>query len=160
MIRHILKLPVLLTGLALVFVALSVLSVARAEDGRDRVPLTIETATGARHVFQVEVADEAEERRVGLMYREEMEREQGMLFALTRSDIIRMWMQNTILPLDMIFANGEGRIVHIHENAVPFSTAEINSRRRALYVLEVNSGVAKELGLAPGDRLVGAGIAD
>lgn len=160
MMRHVLKLPVLLTSLTLVLAAVALLSVARADDGRERVPLTIETAAGARHVLQVEVADEAEERRVGLMHREEMARDQGMLFAFPRSQIIRMWMQNTILPLDMIFANSEGRIVHIHENAVPFSTAEINSRRRALYVLEVNAGVAEELDLAPGDHLVGAGIGE
>ncbi|MCR9177156.1 MAG: DUF192 domain-containing protein [Alphaproteobacteria bacterium] len=159
MMRHVLKVPTL-TLVALLVAALAVLFAARAEDGRERVPLTVETADGARHVFQVEVADEPEERRVGLMHREEMARDEGMLFAFSRTEIIRMWMQNTILPLDMIFANREGRIVHIHENAVPFSTAEINSRRRALYVLEVNAGVAEALGLAPGDRLVGAGIAE
>ena len=159
MMRYVLKRPIL-AALALVFTAVTFLSVSRAEDGRERVPLTIETTAGARHEFQVEVADEAEERRVGLMNREKMARDQGMLFAFTRPDIIRMWMKNTVLPLDMIFANGDGKIVHIHKNAVPFSTAEINSRRRALYVLEVNAGVAEELDLAPGDRLVGAGVAE
>jgi hypothetical protein len=141
-----------------VFVSLTIAPPTLADDGRERVPLTIETTSGQRHVVQVELADEAEERRVGLMHREEMARDHGMLFAFDRTKIIRMWMQNTILPLDMIFANAKGRIVHIHENAVPFSTAEINSRRRALYVLEVNAGVAEALDLDVGDRLVGAGI--
>jgi len=119
-----------------------------------RVPLAIETADGARHVFQVELADEPEERQSGLMFRQEMARDHGMLFDFGRARKITMWMRNTPLPLDMIFADSDGRIVHIHENAVPYSEATISSRRRAKYTLEVNAGVARDLGLTPGDRLM------
>ena len=126
---------------------------ALADDGRDRVPLVIERSSGEALTFQVEIADEPDERRQGLMFREEMASDHGMLFDFIRPQKIIMWMRNTPLPLDMIFADRTGRIVHIHEGAVPYSEATISSRRRARFVLEINAGVVDDLGIAIGDRL-------
>lgn len=142
-------------SLALLAVAAAVPAAAAAQE---RVPLTIETAGGARHAFQVEIADDDGERSQGLMFRKEMAPDHGMLFVFERSTTIAMWMKNTPLPLDMLFISAEGRIVDLHERAVPFSLDTIASRRRARYVLEVNGGTVDRLGIAVGDRVSGAGI--
>jgi hypothetical protein len=123
------------------------------------VPLAIETSDGRSLAFMVELADSPDERGRGLMFRESMAPDHGMLFDFGRTAMISMWMRNTVLPLDMIFANRKGRIVHIHEGAVPYSEAVISSRRRAYYVLELNAGAVEANRLTVGDRLVGAGIA-
>lgn len=126
---------------------------AFAASAQERLPLVIETASGARHGFQVEIADDDEERARGLMYRESMAPDEGMLFVFDRPTRIAMWMQNTPLPLDMLFLDRQGRIVDLHERAVPYSTDTIASRRRAKFVLEVVGGTVDRLGLARGDRV-------
>ncbi|EDP66243.1 hypothetical protein BAL199_24889 [alpha proteobacterium BAL199] len=140
------------------FVALSLLLWTGAAVAQERVPLTIETAAGVRHIFQVEVADTDQERGQGLMYRQEMAPDHGMLFVFDRPSRITMWMKNTPLPLDMLFIGVDGRIVDIHQRTVPFSLDTIASGRRALYVLEVNGGTADRLKLGVGDRVSGAGV--
>lgn len=125
---------------------------------QERVPLTIETAAGESHLFQVEVAESEAERSRGLMFREEMAADHGMLFVFERPTRIAMWMKNTPLPLDMLFIGNDGRIVDLHERAVPHSLDTITAGRRARYVLEVNGGTVDRLGLAIGDRVTGAGL--
>lgn len=122
---------------------------------QERVPLTIETAGGAAHSFQVEIADTPEARQRGLMFREHMEPDHGMLFVFGRPQRIAMWMKDTPLPLDMLFVGRDGEIKRIFERAVPFSLATIESGRRVVYVLELNGGTVDRLGLAVGDRLTG-----
>jgi uncharacterized membrane protein (UPF0127 family) len=126
---------------------------------QQRVSLAIETAAGIRHEFQVEIADTPESKAQGLMFRRELAADHGMLFIFERPQRISMWMKNTPLPLDMLFIDADGVIVDLHARTVPFSLDTIASRRRALYVLEVNGGTADRLGIAVGDRVSGAGIA-
>ncbi|MEQ8397084.1 DUF192 domain-containing protein [Thalassobaculum sp.] len=140
------------------FLALSLLFCTDAAVAQERAALTIETASGSRHVFQVEVADTDQERSQGLMYRQEMAADHGMLFVFDRPSRITMWMKNTPLPLDMLFIGTDGRIVDIHQRAVPFSVDTIASGRRALYVLEVNGGTVDRLRITVGDRVSGAGV--
>lgn len=135
-----------------------VLAWAGGAAAQERVPLTIETAAGVRHGFQVEIADSEPERNQGLMYRQELAPDHGMLFVFARTTRIAMWMKNTPLPLDMLFIAEDGRVVDLHERAVPHSLETIAARRRARYVLEVNGGTVDRLGLAVGDRVSGAGI--
>lgn len=115
--------------------------------------LRVETATGA-HLFTVEIADDPVERARGLMYRESMPQDAGMLFIFAREGERAFWMQNTILPLDIIYADDDGIVVSIAKDTTPFSTATIPSDGPAQYVFEVNAGVADAIGLKPGDRLV------
>lgn len=131
---------------------------ASAAWAQERVPLVIETAAGARHMFQVEIADDDQERAQGLMYRKSMAPDEGMLFVFDRPSRITMWMQNTPLPLDMLFLGRDGRIVDLHERAVPYSTDTIAARRRAKFVLEVIGGTVERLGLARGDRVMADAI--
>ncbi|MCR9070133.1 MAG: DUF192 domain-containing protein [Alphaproteobacteria bacterium] len=114
------------------------------------VPLTVTTGTGEAHVFQVEIADTPEERGRGLMHRDELAADRGMLFVFPRRERITMWMRNTRIPLDMLFIGDDGRVEQIHERAVPYSEATIASRRRVRYVLELVGGTAERLGIGEG----------
>jgi len=114
--------------------------------------LTLETSSGS-HVFAVELADTDETRQRGLMFRDHLAADAGMLFDFETPRIINMWMRNTPLPLDMIFISTAGRVAHIAENTVPFSEAIISSRYEVLSVLEVNAGTARRIGLRTGDQV-------
>ena len=117
-------------------------------------PQTLEIAskTGV-HVFSVEVADNDAERAKGLMYRKDLPEGRGMLFDFHRDQEVSFWMQNTYIPLDMIFIRGDGRILRIEENTEPLSTRLIPSRGPVRAVLEVIGGTSRKLGIAPGDRV-------
>ena len=119
----------------------------------ERDELTIESRGGA-HRFTVEVAVTPEQRGQGLMYRERLPPEAGMLFLYPAEQMISMWMKNTLIPLDMLFIAEDGRIVHISERAIPGSLATISSGRPARAVLELNGGTADRLNIAPGDRVL------
>ena len=103
--------------------------------------------------FTVLVADDNAERAQGLMHVPEMPLFSGMLFVYERPQRASFWMQNTLIPLDMLFADATGRITHIHENAVPMDTTPIDGGEGVQYVLEINGGVASRLGVAVGDVL-------
>lgn len=121
-------------------------------------PLTIETASGKNHDFVAELALNNAEREQGLMFRKSMPLENGMLFDFGEARDVAMWMRNTLIPLDMLFIAGDGRITHIHENAVPHSEAIISSRGAVKFVLELNGGTAKRYGIKPGDMVLSAQI--
>jgi uncharacterized membrane protein (UPF0127 family) len=114
--------------------------------------LEIATKSGV-HVFAVEVADNDAERAKGLMYRKELPEGQGMLFDFHREQEVSFWMQNTYIPLDMIFIRGDGSILRIAENTEPLSTRLIPSGGPVRAVLEVIGGTTHKLGIAPGDRV-------
>ncbi|RFC62984.1 DUF192 domain-containing protein [Fulvimarina endophytica] len=105
------------------------------------------------HVIDAEIADTDEERRTGLMFREEMAPDHGMLFDFGDSREVTMWMENTLIPLDMLFIEEDGTILSIKRNAEPLSRAVIPSGGPVRYVLELNGGAAKRLGIEPGDRV-------
>ncbi len=103
--------------------------------------------------FRVEVADDPAERARGLMNRPEMAAGAGMLFVYERPQAVSFWMKNTLIPLDMIFADAGGRVVRIHENAVPLDTTPIFGGDSVQYVLEINGGTARALGISPGSEI-------
>ena len=107
----------------------------------------------ARHAFSVEVADTDAKRQRGLMFRHEMAADAGMLFHFDRVEPVSFWMKNTYLPLDMLFIAADGRIVHIHERAVPESERPIGPPQPVLAVLELLGGTAQRLGIKVGDRV-------
>lgn len=126
---------------------------ARAEQFKDYevVPVTITKANGETVKLDIEMAvsDAAEEK--GLMFRTSMPENSGMLFTFEQEGIRAFWMKNTLIPLDMVFIQKDGKIVNIHENAVPKDLTPIYSSGRANAVLEINGGRAAQLGLKPGD---------
>jgi hypothetical protein len=121
----------------------------------------IEIVTGAgSHRFEVEVALSPAERAKGLMFRRHMADDAGMLFDFGGDEFVTMWMRNTYIPLDMVFAFADGTIHRIEANTEPFSERTIASGEPVRYVLEIRGGRARELGIEPGDRLVGDRIDD
>lgn len=103
--------------------------------------------------LDVEFATDRESITQGLMFRQEMELDQGMLFLMPSEEPQSFWMRNTYIPLDIIFANANKEIVKIRANTTPLSEDQVTSEVPAAYVLEVNAGYAERNGLKEGDRL-------
>ncbi|CAD7023337.1 hypothetical protein REJC140_00174 [Pseudorhizobium endolithicum] len=127
---------------------------AQAQQSFEQEQLLIQTKSGKTHSFTVELALTVEQRAQGLMYRESMPPDHGMLFDFGEMRPVSMWMQNTPLPLDMLFIQRDGTISHIHRRAVPFSRTIIDSRGPVHFVLELNGGRAAALGIEAGDRVM------
>lgn len=115
-------------------------------------PLTVTTASG-EHRFMVEIADDDAERQRGLMEREPLADDRGMLFQFPDVAERGFWMRNTPSPLDIIYIDPRGRIVSIAKNATPQSDAVIPSNGPASGVLELRAGRADEIGARPGDKV-------
>ena len=108
---------------------------------------------GGKARFRVELADTPEERGKGLMFRDSMSSGAGRLFVFESPREVAFWMKNTLIPLDMIFASPEGRVARIHENAVPHDETLIPGGDGIQYVLEINGGLARRLGIGEGAEL-------
>ena len=143
----------LLFSLALLFASVAGVGTRAQAQSLPSEPLSIVTAAGATLKFQVEIASSFEEKARGLMYRDTLAADAGMLFVYPKELRQSMWMKNTMIPLDMLFIRRDGRISHIHERAVPQSLDTISSRGRVLAVLELRGGTAARLGIAKGDRV-------
>jgi uncharacterized protein len=118
-------------------------------------PLVIETAAGKKIKFTVEIAETPIEQKIGLMFRTTMPRDHGMLFLSGKEPRqTAFWMQNTRIPLDMIFVRADGVIENIVENAVPGSLEPRPSTGPVTGAIELNGGVTKEQGIAAGDRVI------
>ncbi|PTQ09397.1 hypothetical protein CLG96_14415 [Sphingomonas oleivorans] len=116
------------------------------------VPLTIQTAKGARR-YSVEVARTPAEQERGLMFRTEMPADQGMIFPMDPPRPATFWMKNTVLSLDLIFIRADGTIARIAERAMPYSLDLIDSGEPVAAVLELNGGTAATDGIAEGDKV-------
>jgi uncharacterized membrane protein (UPF0127 family) len=115
-------------------------------------PLVIETSTGA-HRFTVEMALSESERAYGLMFRENLGADEGMLFYFPSDQAVSMWMKNTPLALDMIFIGADGTVAKIVENTVPQSQTIISSVLPVRAVLEVKAGTARRMQIKPGNAV-------
>lgn len=138
-------------------VSASIAETGVAETGVERLPLTVSTDTGP-HEFRVEVADESAERSRGLMDREQLAEDAGMLFlyATEKPGSSGFWMYNTLIPLDIAFIDGEGRIVSTHTMTPCGSDAPAGcpvTRPGEPYraALEVNAGLFEAHGIGAGD---------
>lgn len=104
--------------------------------------------------FTVEVADTDATRAQGLMHRPSMPRFSGMLFVFEPPPgPASFWMENTLIPLDMLFLDETGRVGHIHHEARPLDRTPIPGGSNVLYVLEINGGMARRLGISEGSEL-------
>lgn len=150
-------LPLFLAGAA--FTVLFIMLVFTPSSLRAEPLQTFSTATltivsgGKPHPFTVELATTDPQRVQGLMFRPTLAPDHGMLFLYSRARVINMWMKNTYIPLDMLFLNSEGRIVALHERAVPESLQTISSGIRVRAVIEVPGGTVQRLGIRIGDQV-------
>ncbi|WP_127111863.1 DUF192 domain-containing protein [Shimia sediminis] len=104
-------------------------------------------------VFRVEVADTEEERAQGLMHRDSLSPSAGMLFVFQKTGPVSFWMENTLIPLDMLFVDETGQVTHIHPEAQPLDRTAIHSQGDVRYVLEIKGGLARAMGIVPGSAL-------
>ena len=114
------------------------------QPGKERAPLS----------FTVKLAETEAQRRHGLMFTPYLPKQHGMLFVFETDAPRQFWMKNTQIPLDMLFFDSNGRLVNIVHSAVPFSLTARNSAGPARYVLELNGGIARKIGIQPDAQLV------
>ena len=119
-------------------------------DFGEPVPLTV-VSKDAKHVFQIERAITLEQQARGMMFRESMDPDSGMLFEFDEPKIATIWMKNTPLPLDIIFVRSNGKILKIEHMAQPYKLRSASSEAIVAAVLELQGGRSKELGIMPGD---------
>lgn len=136
-------------ALALLLVCCSAI---HAEQTLPMRSLSIVRSDGVRVDFEVEIASKAEQRRIGLMGRTRLPARHGMLFDFEAPTIATMWMKDTPLSLDMLFLDEHGLVVWVGERTTPASLTFITTSQLVRYVLELNGGEARSLGLAAGDR--------
>lgn len=137
------RFPALLIG---AFLCLQPVAFAQLETSS----LTIQSGE-TEHSFTVELADDGEEIANGLMFRESLDADAGMLFDFGAPRQANMWMKNTLIPLDMLFIDSDGEVLAIARNTVPGSLRSINPGVEVKGVLELNGGRSAELGIEPGD---------
>ncbi|MEY4779823.1 MAG: hypothetical protein RLZZ607_1136 [Pseudomonadota bacterium] len=108
---------------------------------------------GGQAHFTVEVAADQAAREKGLMFREHMASSAGMIFVYQAPIHARFWMKNTLIPLDMIFADETGLVTVVHSDAIPQDLTPIDGGEGVMYVLEINGGLAKRIGIAAGAEM-------
>lgn len=112
--------------------------------------MLVKPQKGNAHLLTVEVAATHEEQERGLMFRESMAKDSGMLFPYDPPQAVAFWMHNTVLPLDIIYIGTDRRVIRVAADAVPYSDEPIPSGGAVSAVLELNAGRAGQLGIAPG----------
>ena len=132
-------------------------------DLQDRTSIVIEKKESdiskvcfSEKCFNVEIADTPKEHTVGLMNREYLNPDNGMLFIFDVENRYCFWMKNTLIPLDIIWLDKNQNVIFIKHNAKPCETdpcETFSPNKNAKYVLEINSGLAKEIELEEGDYL-------
>ena len=135
-------------GVALALMLVAAPLAACSDEGK----LVLHTATG-NYSFNVEVVDTDATRAQGLMYRQELADDAGMLFDFKQEQRVSFWMRNTFIPLDMIFVDAKGVVKNIHVNARPHDPTGIPSDGPVQYVLEIPGGRSVAIGLKPGDTM-------
>ena len=116
--------------------------------------VTVISDDGASHEFRVYLATEFEQQRRGLMFVRELPPDVGMLFIYEIDAIRSMWMKNTYISLDMVFARADGTVINVVSNTVPQTLNSHESTEPARFVLELNAGTARKLGIGKRSRLV------
>ena len=125
----------------------------RSSAGLEQVTLTIKQQNNRQSVFTVEVARTPEEQARGLMHRQSLAPDRGMIFPYSPPQPVGFWMKNTLIPLDMIFIRQDGTIASIAENTVPLSLEMVPSVEPVVAVLEIAGGRSAQLGIKAGDKV-------
>ena len=116
------------------------------------VPLSVESESGT-HEFLVERAVTLDQQARGMMFRETMGADTGMIFEFEEPKVATIWMKNTSIPLDIIFVRSNGRILKIEHMAQPYKLRSASSEAVIAAVLELQGGRSRDLGILPGDLI-------
>lgn len=139
--------------------AMSAVALAQTEadlESLDAFPhssLEIDSA-GKRLKFDVWIADTGARRAQGLMFVKSLAPMRGMLFVYPEPRVVSMWMKNTLIPLDMLFVAGDGRIIRIAQRTRPHSLEQITSMGPVVAVIELAGGESARLGIETGARVL------
>ena len=120
----------------------------------ERSQLDVVGRDGRHHPMTVELAVTPEQLSQGLMFRKNLPADTGMLFDFGRPRQVSMWMKNTLIPLDMLFMDRGGRVIHVEEYTIPGNLQALGPNDPVLGVLEVPAGTVRRLGLKGGDMVV------
>ena len=113
----------------------------------------IKSTDSSKITLDIEIADTDFDRQTGLMYRDSMEDNQGMLFVFPGEQERFFYMKNTKIALDLLYIDANKNIVSFQENAKPFDESSLPSNAPAKYVLEINAGLANQWEISIGDRV-------
>ena len=128
--------------------------VASQDGDFDRGKLLVESDDGAHHELDIYLATEFEQHRRGLMFVRKMPENTGMLFVYEESAMHSMWMKNTYIPLDIVFARADGTVSSVIHDTQPLSLTSLGSVEPVIYVLELNAGTARRLNIGHKSRIV------
>lgn len=128
-------------------------AIERSPAGLEQVPLTVTTTAGKAHRFTVEIARSEAEQAQGLMNRETLAPDRGMIFPYATPVMASFWMKNTLIPLDIIFVRENGTIARIEANTAPLSLEPVAAGEPVTLVLELAGGRAAELGITEGAKV-------
>ncbi|MFT3998356.1 MAG: DUF192 domain-containing protein [Asticcacaulis sp.] len=141
----------LMRGITLAILSLALFACAPASTPAPE-SVSVTTKQGV-HAFQVEIADDDQERETGLMNRDSLAEDRGMLFLFPDVRERAFWMKNTHIPLDIIYLSKSGEVVSIQKNTIPMNETPLQSYGPAAAVLEINAGLSDRLGIVPGDKV-------
>ena len=143
----------LVIGLIVVVLLIELIFVFNMEGGFEESSADIQKIYLNEEIFDLEVVRTREDMTRGLMFRESLDRDKGMIFVYEDEAKRSFWMKNTKISLDMIFIDSLGKIVEIKENVQPCEVEDCQSyvSLPAKYVIEVNGGVVRDIGLGVGD---------
>jgi uncharacterized membrane protein (UPF0127 family) len=134
------------------WILLSLFALVGLAQAAETSTLSIDSSQGLQS-FKVELATTPSQMELGLMYRQNLPADAGMLFVYPTEQSVAFWMKNTLIPLDMLFIGADGRIRRIVERTIPLSTNPIPSGDPVRAVLEINGGAAEKLGIHAGDMV-------
>jgi len=120
--------------------------------GLEQVPVIIQSSTG-KHQFSMEVARTPEQQAKGLMFRQSIAPDRGMIFPYDTPTDVSFWMKNTLIPLDLVFVRPNGTVGRVAADAVPMSLEPIPSLEPISAVIEIAGGRAAELKIKEGDKV-------
>ena len=116
--------------------------------------IQISNSSGNFHKFEVYIADTKSKRKKGLMHVESLPRNYGMLLKFDTPRIASIWMKNTYIGLDLLFIDKNQTIIKIHNDAKPLNLKSISSKLKIKWVLEINGGLAEDLEINLGDKII------
>ncbi|HEX2973581.1 MAG TPA: DUF192 domain-containing protein [Tepidisphaeraceae bacterium] len=146
-----LKTLLVLLTLGLIIVAIVLPPLGCQPGGIQSGLRTVQMQIGTR-TFTLEVADTDSSRQYGLMHRDSLPADHGMLFVFEDERPLGFWMKNTRIPLDILYVDAQGRVVSIHQMK-PHDLSTTSSDGPAQYAIELNEGAAARAGVKPGDHL-------